>query len=105
MKNIIFGVSAALIFHASGLRAADWPQFMRTAQHTGDATDESLTLPLGIVAPVKLDDAMMTSPAIVGGLAYVVDQMGTAYCIDPASGRIVWKASPDGAGAMGSNTS
>ena len=31
--------------------------------------------------------------------------MGTAYCVDPKAGRILWRAVPDGAKAMGSNTS
>jgi outer membrane protein assembly factor BamB len=52
-----------------------------------------------------LDDAVTTSPAVVGGKVYVADQMGTAYCIDPAANRIVWKSSPDGQQAMGGNTS
>ena len=94
---------AALVL--SPLRAADWPQFMRSAEHTGDAADEELRLPLGLAAQVKLNDAVLTSPAIVAGRAYVVDQMGTAYCIDPAAQKIVWQASPDGVAAMGSNTS
>ena len=85
--------------------ASDWPQFMRDAAHSGDAADEALTLPLGLLAQIKLDDAVMTSPAVVGGLAYVVDQMGTAYCVDPKAGKIVWKISPEGEKAMGSNTS
>jgi len=85
--------------------AADWPQFMRNAAHTGDASEESPRFPLGLVAQVKLDDAVLTSAAVVQGRAYVVDQMGTAYCIDPRLRTIVWKASPDGARAMGSNTS
>src|SRR5471032_1175632 len=85
--------------------AADWPQFMRNAAHTGDAADESLRLPLGLTAQVRLEDAVLTSAAVVQGRAYVVDQMGTAYCIDVRAGTIVWKQSPDGAHAMGSNTS
>src|SRR5215470_15296831 len=85
--------------------AADWPQFMRTSAHTGDAADEVLRPPLGLVAQVKLDDAILTSPAVVAGRAYVVDQMGTAYCIDPRAGRVLWKAAPDGKKALGSNTS
>ncbi|MFH0982059.1 MAG: PQQ-binding-like beta-propeller repeat protein [Planctomycetota bacterium] len=85
--------------------ASDWPQFMRGPERTGDADDEVLQLPLGLVAQVKLDDAVMTSPAVVGGLAYVVDQMGTAYCVDPKAGKIVWKVSPDGEKAMGANSS
>lgn len=85
--------------------AADWPQFMRDAAHTGDAIDEDLRLPLGLAAHVKLKDAVLTSAAVVKGRAYVVDQMGAAYCIDPVKGRIVWQVAPDGARAMGSNTS
>ena len=100
-----FSVVLAVVLAGARCPAADWPQFMRNPAHTGDAADEELRLPLGLVAQVRLDDAVMTSPAVVGGRAYVVDQMGTAYCIDARAGRIVWKASPDAAGAMGANTS
>ena len=85
--------------------ASDWPQYMRDASHTGDAPGESLRPPLGLVAQVRLDDAIMTSPAVVGGRVYVVDQMGTAYAVDPRAGKILWKSSPDGERAMGFNTS
>ena len=85
--------------------AGDWPQFMRNPAHSGDASDEDLKLPLGLIAQVKLDDAVLTSPAIVSGRVYVVDQMGTAYCIDPVAGRIVWKSSPDGGPSTGSGPS
>lgn len=99
---------ALVIFPILGqslVAAADWPQFMRHATHTGDAADESLRLPLGLVAQVKMDDAVLTSAAVVEGRVYVVDQMGTAYCIDPRAGAILWKSAPDGEQAMGSNTS
>lgn len=85
--------------------STDWPQFMRNPQHTGDASEEALKLPLGLATAVQLDDAVTTSPAVVSGKVYVVDQMGTAYAIDPVANRIDWKASPDGEQAMGGNTS
>ncbi len=85
--------------------ATDWPQFMRDSAHTGDAADEALKFPLGLAAHVQLDDAVMTSAAVVKDRVYVVDQMGTAYCIDPKAGEIVWRAAPDGVKAMGSNSS
>src|SRR5258705_12286854 len=88
----------------SPVAAADWPQFMHNAAHTGDVPEEALQLPLGLVAQVRLDDAVMTSAAVVNGRAYVVDQMGAAYAIDPRAGRILWKTAPDGPRAMGSNT-
>jgi outer membrane protein assembly factor BamB len=95
----------ALVVCAPACCAADWPQFMRDPAHTGDAAAEDLRLPLGLAVQIKLDDAVLTSAAVVKGRAYVVDQMGTAYCIDPGAGRILWKTAPDGARAMGSNTS
>jgi outer membrane protein assembly factor BamB len=104
MRSVLAG-AFVLSMTALPALASDWPQFMRDSAHTGDAADEALALPLGLVAQVRLDDAVMTSPAVVGGLVYVVDQMGTAYCVDPRAGRIVWKASPDAEKAMGSNTS
>lgn len=94
-----------LIATATSVRAADWPQFMRDAAHTGDAAEETLRFPLGLAAHIKLDDAVLTSAAVVKGRVYVVDQMGTAYCLDPKAGKILWKAAPDGPRAMGSNTS
>jgi len=84
---------------------SDWPQFMHDAQHTGDAYNERLDRPLVLKAQIKLDDAVLSSPAVVGGLVYVIDQIGAAYCVDPHAGRIVWKSSPEGGTAFGSNTS
>jgi len=83
----------------------DWPQFMGQPEHTGDGADVTLTLPLGLMAQVKLDDAILASPVASGGRVYAVDQMGTAYAIDPAAGKVLWKCAPDGTAAMGSNTS
>ncbi len=85
--------------------AADWTQYLRDAAHTADARDERLTVPLHLAACVALDDAVLTSPAVVGDRVYVVDQMGSAYCVDPQRAAIVWKTHPLGAGAVGGNTS
>lgn len=95
----------AFLVLAPQLHAADWPQFMREPSHTGNAADEDLRHPLGLIAQVKLEDAVMTAPAVVAGRAYIVDQMGTAYCIDVKESRIVWKSAPDGEERMGFNTS
>src|SRR5262245_11275042 len=97
--------SLACLVMSATVQAADWPQFMHNPQHTGDAAHETLKLPLGLATVVQLDDAVTTSPAVVGGKVYVVDQMGTAYAVDPVAGRIEWKARPDGDKAMGGNTS
>lgn len=90
---------------AGAVIANDWPQFMRDAQRTGDAAEQRLRFPLGCVTAVPLDDAILTSPAVVNGVVYVVDQMGTAYAIDPIANHVLWQINPDGPAAMGANTS
>ena len=62
----ILAVLAAAVIGAAG-RTADWPQYMRDACHTADARDERLRLPLHVAASVRLDDAVLTSPAVVAG--------------------------------------
>src|SRR5262249_318099 len=94
-----------LLLGSTHVAAADWPQFMRSPQHTGDAADETLRLPLGLATCVKLDDAITTAPAVVAGRVYAVDHLGTAYCIDPKANKVLWKTAPDGDRARGSNTS
>ena len=84
---------------------ADWTQYMRDAAHTADAHDERLSLPLHLAARVTLDDAVLSSPAVVGGQVYVVDQMGSAYCVDPQRAATVWKTQPPGSDTVGGNTS
>lgn len=98
-------VAAMFLAPARQAPAGDWPQYMGSAARTGDAADEALSFPLGLIAQVKLDDAVTTSPAVVAGTAYVVDQMGTAYAVEAATGKLLWKTSPDGDQALGSNTS
>jgi outer membrane protein assembly factor BamB len=105
MFSFVMGIVVAIALPTQAVFSADWPQFMRSAEHAGDAEKEVLQRPLKLAVAVQLDDAVMTSPAVVGGRVFVVDQMGTAYCIDPTANRIVWKSSPDGKHAMGGNTS
>lgn len=103
--SVVIGCVATVWIRSHLAFAADWPQFMRLAEHTGDAPDEALELPLQLSICVQLDDAVTTAPAVVDGKVYVADQMGTAYCIDPITNRVIWKSSPDGKQARGGNTS
>lgn len=98
---------AFLLFccHVPASAGNDWPQLLRDAAHSGDASEQQLSMPLGLVAQVKLADAVLTSPVVVGGNVFVVDQMAAAYCVDPNAGRILWTSAPEGKAAMGSNTS
>jgi len=90
------GVIAAFLLGVGPASASDWPMFQRDAAHTGDAAEETLRLPLKLATCVRLEDAVTTSPTVVGGRVYVVDQMGTAYCIDPRANRVLWRSAPEG---------
>ena len=103
LSGILAATLGSLAVPAGSL-AADWPQYMRDAAHTANARGERLSLPLHFAARVELDDAILTSPAVVNGLVYVVDQMGKAYCIDPSGPAVVWRTLPPGADAVGGNT-
>jgi outer membrane protein assembly factor BamB len=78
---------------------------MCNAQHNGDARAEQFGLPLHLNAQIELGDAVLSSPVIVGGRIYVVDQMGAAYGIGLKTGVIAWKTAPEGSNTFGSNTS
>ena len=110
-RIVTFGVIWSLLLMPVAAFAADWPQFMRDSRHTGDAAGDRLKMPLKLVAQARLDDAILSAPAVVAGRAYVVDQMGTAYCVDPATSRVLWKTAPEEGDskqshdAFGSNTS
>jgi len=107
MQKLRLAAIVALLLPAAARQeaASDWPQFMRVSEHTGDAAAEALAFPLGLVAQVRLGDALLSSPAVIGDRAFVVDQMGTASAIDWRAGKVVWTSAPDGDRAMGSNTS
>ena len=97
-------VMVLLAFTVAPVHGIDWPQFLCNAQHNGDAREEQLDLPLYLNAQIELDDAVLSSPVIVTGRIYVVDQMGTAYGIDLKTGLIAWKTAPEGSNTFGSNT-
>src|SRR5262249_42946575 len=104
VKACILCLSIGCLLQPATVLAADWPQFMRVSERTGDAAEETVSLPLGLAIQVRLADPVTTSPAVVAGRGFVVDQMGTCYCIDSRAGKILWKNRPDGDQAKGSNT-
>ncbi|MCX7591731.1 MAG: PQQ-binding-like beta-propeller repeat protein, partial [Kiritimatiellae bacterium] len=103
-SSTVFLLLVILWIDIPTIATADWPQFMRDAAHTGDAADEVVRLPLRLYLRVGLDDAILTTPAVIGSRAWVVDQMGTAYGIDVERGILLWKTSPEQGRAMGFNT-
>ncbi|QDV49878.1 outer membrane protein assembly factor BamB family protein [Gimesia fumaroli] len=104
-RAVVFGMFLLVACTSIKATAGDWPQFMRDARHSGDASEERLKLPMRLLSQVKLDDAILTSPAVVGDKVFIVDQMGAGYCIDHETNQIIWKSAPEGAAVLGGNTS
>jgi len=84
--------------------ASDWPQFMHDASHSSDAGDLRLPPDWHWAGAISLDDSVLSSPAVWEGTVYVVDQIGTAYAIDPIAQSIRWRTRPPGVDSVGANT-
>ena len=83
-----------LSIYVNIVSASDWPQFMNVAERSGYAGDEVIPEKIGLVAQVKLDDAITTAPAIISFLGQALDkQSGRTICIEPATGKIIWENS------------
>jgi outer membrane protein assembly factor BamB len=69
----------------------DWPQFKFDGARSGCAPTQVLKTPLSLKWQIKLDAPCLTSPAVMDGKVFVVDADGTAYGIDAAAQKVLWK--------------
>jgi len=81
---------------APKIGAADWPQYKFDAARTGSTPSATFKPPLALKCAVKLDAPCYASPAVMDGKVFVVDESGTAYCINPAAGKVLWKRATGG---------
>jgi outer membrane protein assembly factor BamB len=86
-------------------RAEDWGQFKFDARRSGNVAQRSLKLPPGLVGAVGLTDAILTSPVVAEGRVFAVDAAGTAFGIDAATARVLWKRPTAGGRANCNNVS
>ena len=96
MRSVAISLMAICVAQLSTVAAEDWPQLKFDARHSGNVPDRTLSLPLGLVGAVPLDDAVLTAPVSVGGRIYVTDASGTAWAIAAASLKVVWKTPTPG---------
>ena len=77
---------------ASGLVAGeDWIQLKNDPRRSGDAPDQAITLPLGLVGAVAMTDAVLTSPVVADGRIFVVDGSGNVFGINADSLEVEWR--------------
>ena len=105
-RQIVVFAACVLIFGSLGVcRAEDWVQYKFDSRHSGNAADRNVSQPLGLVGAVPLTDAIFTAPVVAGGRVFIVDGSGTAFCIDAATARVVWRSETRGGKANCCNVS
>ena len=72
----------------------NWPTARGDAQSTGHA-DQTLPENLRVIWEYKADEAIETTPVVVGKRVFVSDVMGKVYAIDRATGEEIWKVDFD----------
>ena len=96
-------VTGTMGMTASG--GEEWLQPRFDSRHSGNAAERTLQTPMGLLGAVPLSDAVLTSPVVAAGRAYVVDASGTAFCIDARTFEIVWRFATRGGAANCNNVS
>lgn len=76
-----------LIYLTAGSKAALWAV---KAGGTGDLTKSGVAWRMSRAAPTK------PSPLVLGELLFMVNDTGTAFCLDARTGKELWKESLDG---------
>ncbi len=84
------------VLDASRFANADWPQVQGDALRSGNAADQVLQTPLGLMAAIPLTDAILASPVVSDGTVYVVDGSGVVVAINLETQAVVWKFVTDG---------
>ena len=76
------------------LSQLNWPTARGDAQSTGHA-DQTLPEKLEVKWEYKADEAIETTPVVVGKRVFVSDVMGKVYAIDRVTGKEIWKVDFD----------
>ena len=74
--------------------AQSWPTARGDAQSTGHA-GQTLPEDLQVVWEYKADEAIETTPVVVGKRVFVSDVMGKVYAVDRGTGKEIWKVDFD----------
>ena len=99
MAGNLVGTASAINPTTEGRAAAvssqlNWPTARGDAQSTGHA-DQTLPAKLEVIWEYKADEAIETTPVVVGKRVFVSDVMGKVYAIDRATGKGIWKVDFD----------
>jgi len=71
-------------------RLLDWPMFHGGSDHTG-VREHDVRPPLSLKWECATQDAVVSSPAVIGGFVYAGSRDGSLYCVDEKTGVMQWK--------------
>jgi outer membrane protein assembly factor BamB len=86
---ILIGSQSAAAHTQAAQAPAEWPQFRGTPTLTG-VTSASMPATLKVKWTFEAGDAVESSAAIAGGVAYVGSQKGELLALDVATGKPKW---------------
>jgi len=81
----------------TGSPHAPWAMFQHDPGHTGHSPEEAVEVPLALKWRLKTGRRFEASPVIADGRAYIVSSSGIVQAIDFKTGKVVWRATLDGA--------
>ena len=91
MKRCGLAMLFATFCFSLPISAQDAPMFRGNLQHTGVYSAPGVTKLAGIKWKFHTGGSVISSPAVVDGVAYVGSTDGYLYAIDTASGTLKWK--------------
>lgn len=102
-------IAQTVVLLAAGVAAAeaaeDWPQLKYDCRHSGNVSERSVSVPLGLIAAAPVSDAVFTAPVVVNSRVYVVDGAGVAWCFKADTLAPVWRFESSGGKANCNNVS
>ena len=95
----------SILIGAPRLLARDWTQFMGDARRSGSASTLEFPTSFGCEGRVELGEAVLASPVVRDGVAYVVDQSAGVHAVELKSRRVLWSRATQSERAPSGNTS
>lgn len=95
MKNAVIIVILAVFVFAGFASAEDWPRFRKDNLNSGESA-ELVQPPLSVKWTFKCADKIVSSPTVKAGRVYAGCRDNNLYCLDEATGQMLWKYETSG---------
>jgi polyvinyl alcohol dehydrogenase (cytochrome) len=83
-------LASALLIHATGALAADWPMFGQNLQNTARGSNLTDVAQLKVKWTFTTGGDISARAAVVDGVAYFPDWAGNLYAVKTSNGQLIW---------------